>query len=180
MHPFGLHRILVDELVLFGGLLLGTQVALLDLRHRSPDVGQHEKAVFTDVAGKELVALIGEFHRIELLVDHEEKLVGDLRHAPVVVLHVDVLHLLHQGLVARLAEELDERFVFGQPLVGTVEQHAALVGLPLADELAGFAQQVVHEGALHVVELLDEAAVLVEELVVALGHGTRNDERGRR
>ena len=75
------------------------------------------------------------------------------------------------------AEELDERAVFRQTLVGAVEQHAALLGVALADQLAGTGQKVVHEVALHVVELLDVAPVLLEELVVALGHRTRNDER---
>ena len=178
MHPFGFDGIFVDEFVLFGRLLLGAQVALLDFGHGSTYVGQHEESLLADVAGEEFMPLVGQLHRIEFLVDNEEELVGNLRHTPVVVLHVGVLHLLHQRLIARLTEELDERFVFGQSLVGAVKQYTALVVLSLADELAGSAEQVVHEVALHVVELFDEAAVLVEELVVPLGYGTRYDERG--
>ena len=117
MHPFGFDGIFVDEFVLLAVVLLGAQVALLDFGHGSTYVGQHEESLLADVAGEEFMPLVGQLHRIEFLVDNEEELVGNLRHTPVVVLHVGVLHLLHQRLIARLTEELDERFVFGQSLV---------------------------------------------------------------
>ena len=123
------------------------------------------------------MAFVRQFHRVEFLVDDEEQVVGDFGHAAVVVLHVSVFGLLHQRLDARFREVFDQRLVFGQTFVRTVEFHAAFVVLALGDELAGFRQQPRHEVLLQVVEVVDGRAVLLEHLVVAFGHGTRNDKR---
>ena len=98
-------------------------------------------------------------------------------HAAVVVLHVDVLGLLHQRLDALLGEVLDQRLVFRKALVRAVELDAALVGLAGRDQLPGLGQQLRDEVFLQVVEVLDGGVVLLEHLVVALGNGARDDER---
>ena len=177
MHALRLDRVVVDHGVALLRLLLGREVALLELGHLGADVGQHEEPVLLEVFRQLLVSLVREFHRVELLVDDEVERVGDLGHAAVVVLHVGVLGLLHQGLDARLGEELDQRLVFRQTLVHTVELDTTLLGLALRDELAGLGQQRRDEVALEVVEVFDRGLVLLEELVVALGYGTRDDER---
>ena len=58
-----------------------------------------------------------------------------------------------------------------------VELHAALLGLAFGDELPRLGEQRRDEVLLQVVEVLDGRAVLLEELVVALGYGSRDDER---
>ncbi len=177
VHALRLDGVVVDHRVAALRLLLGRRPALLDLGHLGADVGQHEEAVLVEELRERLVALVGELHRVKLLVDDEEELVRDLRHAAVVVLHVGVLGLLHQRLDTRLREVFDQRLVLGKTLVHAVELHAALLVLALADERAGLGQQRRDEVLLQVVEVLDGRAVLLEELVVALGHGTRDDQR---
>ena len=177
MDALRLDGVVVDDLVALLRLLLGRERALLEFGHLGADVGQHEETVLVEVFREHLVTLVGELHRIESLVDDEVKVVGDFGHAAVVVLHVDVLGLLHQRLDTRLRQVLDERLVLGKTLVDAVELHAALVGLALRDKLAGIGEQRGDQRALEVVEVLDGGVVLLEELVVALGYGTRDDER---
>ena len=177
MHALRLDRVVVDHLVAFLRLLLGRQAAFLQFCDFGADVGHHEESVFVEVFRQRLVALVREFHRVEFLVDDEVEVVGDLGHAAVVVLHVGVLGLLHQRLDALFREVFDQRFVLRQTLVGAVELHAALVVLALRDQLARLGQQGRHEVLLQVVEAFDGRAVLLEHLVVALGHGSRDDER---
>ena len=177
VHALRLDRVVVDHLVAFLRLLLGRQAAFLQFCDFGADVGHHEESVFVEVFRQRLVALVREFHRVEFLVDDEVEVVGDLGHAAVVVLHVGVLGLLHQRLDALFREVFDQRFVLRQTLVGAVELHAALVVLALRDQLARLGQQGRHEVLLQVVEAFDGRAVLLEHLVVALGHGSRDDER---
>lgn len=85
---------------------------------------------------------------------------------------------MHLGLDTLFGEELDQRFVLGKTFVAAVELDAALFVLAFAEQLAGFREQVGHQVFLEVVEVLDGRAILFEELVVAFGDGTRNDQRG--
>ena len=83
-------------------------------------------------------------------------------------LEEDVLHAL-------LAEELDERTVFGEALIGTEEQQGALFFdfLVVRGEFSlGLGENLSHETALRLDDLLDVLLVFVEVLVVALRHGT--------
>ena len=68
---------------------------------------------------------------VVLLIDDEEQRVGDDVHLAVVVLHVVLLGLEHLSLDTLLAEELDERLVLGQTLVGAVEAQSAFFHLVL-------------------------------------------------
>ncbi len=174
---FRLDRVVVDDRVALLRPLLGREVALFQLGDLRPDVGQDEEPVFVEVFRQRFVAFVGEFHGVEFLVDDEVEVVRDLGHAAVVVLHVDVFGLLHQRLDALFREVFDERLVLGQSLVRAVELHAAFVVLALGDKLARFGQQRRDQVLLEVVEVFDGRAVLLEHLVLALGHGARDDER---
>ncbi len=59
-----------------------------------------------------------------------------------------------------------------------VEQHAAFVELVFGEEASRLGHERGHQILLEVIEVLDRGAVRLEQLVVALGHGTRYDERG--
>ena len=177
MQPLRLDRVVVQRLVLLGGLLLGAHVAFLDIGHDRPHVGQHEELFFVDVFGKHFLPLVLQFDRVQLLVDDEVEIVDDFGHSPVVVLHVDVLGLLHLRLDALLREELDERLVLGQTFVGAVQLDAALFRLAVGHQLLGLGHESRHQILLEIVEILDGGAVLLVELVVALGDGTGDDQR---
>ena len=180
MHTLRLDRVVVDDLILALGLLLGRDVALLQIGDLAADVGQHEESVLVEVLRQHVVSLVGELYRVELLVDDEVEVVDDLGHAAVVVLHVYVLGLLELGLDTRLREELDQRLVFGQTLVCTVEQNASLVEFALGKETARLGHKRRDQILLQVVEVLDRGTVCLEELVVTLGYGTRYDKRRTR
>ena len=178
MHALGFDGVVVDYGIALLGLFLRSNLLLLDLGDAGPDVGQDEEALLVEIFRQGFVAFVGEFHRVHLLVDDEVEVVGNLRHAAVVVLHVDIFGLLHLGLDTLFGEELDQRFVLGKTFVAAVELDAALFVLAFAEQLAGFREQVGHQVFLEVVEVLDGRAILFEELVVAFGDGTRNDQRG--
>ena len=136
MYALRLDRVVVDNLVLAINLLLECEVALLQLGNLATDVWQYEEAILLEVLREYVVALICKLHRVQLLVDYEIQLVGNLVHTTVVILHKDILNLLELNLDAWLREELDDRLIFWKSLVGTIEQHATLVNLALGEELA--------------------------------------------
>ena len=177
VHTLRFDSVVVDERVALLRLLLDCPFALFDLGHFGADVGHHEESVFIEVFRQRLVSLVGQLHRVELLVDDEEEVVGDFGHTAVVVLHVDVLGLLHLRLDALLREELDERLVLGQTFVGAVQLDAALFRLAVGHQLLGLGHESRHQILLEIVEILDGGAVLLVELVVALGDGTGDDQR---
>ena len=102
MHTLRLDRVVVDDLILALGLLLGRDVALLQIGYLAADVGQHEESVLVEVLRQHVVSLVRQLYRVELLVDDEVEVVDYLGHAAVVVLHVYVLGLLELGLDTRL------------------------------------------------------------------------------
>ena len=131
----------------------------------------------------EIDALVGEMHRVALLVEHEEQ----------VVLHVAVrllgggqppvgdvleLHLLHELLVARLLQHLHQA-----PALRTAElrlvQLAAprLCVSPRLEVALGLADERVDELRLPAHDARDGGVVLEVHRVVLVADRTRDDER---
>ena len=168
----------------FGTLrqLLGREVGMLYLGGLGSHVRQDEEILVADGLGQHVVTLVGHVHGMKLLVDHEEQRVGDHGHLPLVVLHVEVLGLLHQLLHSRLGEAFDQRGVFRQSLVGTVEQHGALVLVTFGDLRPRVVERLVHERPRGLVKLLDIGAEL--HVLGLFGgvvlHRAGNDQRGAR
>ena len=188
MYALALYGIVVEQFVLLVEALLVRQVGLgFQFREFRRDVGQHEQGFVVDLLGQPFCTFVGQVARIELLVNHEIQRFNSFGHAPVVVLHIDFLGLEHACLDAFFREELDERLVFGQSLVRTVERKEALVGqllvvllLALGYLLLCVGQILCGEFALHVNQLLHERLVFLKHLVVALGYRTGDDERRTR
>ena len=178
VNALALNSVLADNLVLLDCFLFGGQLALFEVSNGRADVGQHEESILTKDVRQEVVTLVGQLHRIEFLVDNEIEVIDNLGQTAVVILDIEVFGLLHQSLDTCLAEELDERFVLGQTLVCTVQQHATLLHIARSDEFARLRHQRSHQSLLCAVNLLDGTTILLKHLVVALGHGTRNNQRG--
>ena len=179
VHALGLHGIVAEQLVLAGHLVLVANVLVAHCRELRGDVGEHKELRVVGAAGEHVNALVGEFHRVVLLLDDEEQGVGHHGHLAVVVLHIVSLGLEHGGFHAFLAQELNQRLVLGQTLIGAEQAQRAflLVFFVITGHQAlGIGQQAGHELALGVVDALHIGLVFIEHLVLALGHGTGNDE----
>ena len=190
VHAVALNGVVVEEVILLVETLLVAQSLLvLESGELRGDVGEHEEVLVVHLVGEPFGTFIREVGGVHLLVDNEIQRLDSLRHAAVVVLHVDLLGLLHATLDTLLREVFDERLVLRQRLEGTVEAEETLVeellcfvlvGLLTAgvDLLAGVGEELCSLLALHLIELLYERLVLLVHLVLTLGHGTGNDERG--
>ena len=86
------------------------------------NVGQHEELGIVHLISQPSRTLVGKVAGVHLLFDDEVERLYALRHTAVVVLHIDFLGAEHSGLDAFLREELDERLVLGQRLVGAIER----------------------------------------------------------
>ena len=114
---------------------------------------------------------------MQLLVDHKEQLVSNLRHTAVVISHIDVLGLLHQHLHSRFAQVLDQGLILRQTLVRTIENDTSLLVLALANQTTSLSNQLRNEVLLQVVQTLNYGAILLEHLILALRHRTRDNQR---
>ena len=123
------------------------------------------------------MTLVGKLNRVHLLVNNEEQLVRYLRHTTVIIRHIDILGLLHLHLDTLLREELDEWFILWQALVCTIGQQTALLHLAIGSQLSSLGNEVCNEVLLQTIQILDNRTVLLEELILALRHRTRNNER---
>jgi len=144
-------------------------------------VGQNKELAVFAVAGDEIDPFVGELDGIVFFVDDKIQGVGHNMHLLVVVLHIKLLGSLHTGFDALLAEVFDQSFVFGHGLVSAVEQQRAFFLFFFVfrgHEFFGLSQQFCGHFALNVDYTLYLGTKFFEELVVALGHRTRNDERG--
>ena len=186
---YGVHALALDGVVgvhlvfLLHALLVGEALVALEGRELCGNVGQDEEVVVVHFAREPGVALVGEVGAVELLVDDEVERLYGLGHTAVVVLHVDLLGGEHAALDAGLGEIFDEGLVLGQGLVGAEEREEAgfglllvLLSLTFGDELLGLGQILCGQLALHAYEFLHQRLVFLEHLVVALGHGTADDE----
>ena len=129
------------------------------------------------------MTLIGKVGTVLLLIDHEVQRFHALRHALVVVLHVDFLRGQHTRLDTRFREELDEGLILGQSLMAAIQSKETLCQHILVTRLLTFGNQILRLGqelgsqlALYVDKSLYERLVLLELLVFALRHGTRNNQ----
>ena len=100
------------------------------------------------------------------LIYDEIEFVRDERHLPLVVLDVVVLDFLEQLLHARLAEELDERFVFRIALVCPEQEYSSVLLIAFGYKLFSLVQQAGNELFLAVVESFDIRFEFIELLVV--------------
>ena len=186
VHALALDGVVGHELVfLVDALFLAKRLVGLEGGELGGDVGKDEEVFIVHLCGEPVGSLVGEVARVEFLVDHEVEGLHGLGHASVVVLHVDLLGLQHAGLDAFFGEILDERLVLGETLERTVEREEAFVGellvvvlLAFGNLLLGVGQVLCGQLALHVDQSLYEGLILLEHLVVALGHGSADDERG--
>ena len=186
MCALALHGVVAHQLVLLLNLLFLGEVLILQGREFAGDVREHEEFLVVHLLGEPVGTLVGQIHGVEFLFHHEVERFNGLRHAAVVVLHIDFLGAEHTGLDAFLREELDERLVLRQRLVGTVERKETGVEFLLAFLLLAFLHQLVTFGnerlglreelcgqlALYAHELLHQRLILFEHLVVAIGHRT--------
>ncbi len=109
---------ILHKLVLLGELLLVGHVGFLDGGHFGAHFGEDEELRVVGSGGEGVDTLVGEFYGVVFLVDDEEEGVGCYMHVLVVLLHIEVLCLLHLCFYAWLAKELDERPVLWETLVG--------------------------------------------------------------
>ena len=180
MHTLALDGVVREQRVL---LCLTFSVAagqVADLGKLGSDVGQDEELRILHVARQQVEAFVGKLDTVVLLVDHEIELVGHDVHVAHVVLHVELLGLEHARLDARLAEELDEGFVLGESLERTEEEqrafllHLLVVALHL---LLGLGEELGAKILLRIDDGLHLRAILVEELLLALGYRAGDDQR---
>ena len=149
------------------------------------DVGQHKQVFVVDLVSQPCGTLVGQVAGVEFLFNHKVEGFYYFGHTAVVVLHIDLLRLEHAALDTFLREELDEGLVLGHGLVRAIECQEAFVqqllvvlGLSLGNLLLGFSQILGSQLALYTYQFLNQRLVFLEHLVVALGHRTRDDERG--
>ena len=187
-----LHGIVVQQIVfLIDALFLGERGVGFESGKLRGDVGQHEEIAVVHLLGEPFGSLVGQFAGIEFFLDHEIKRFDGLGHPSVVVFHIDFLGFQHTGLDAFLGKIFDERLVLRQALVRAVEREETSVErlltflfltllhqrLALADERLGLGEILSCQLALHTHELFDERLIFLEHLVVALRHGTADDQR---
>ncbi len=177
MHALALDSIVGHELV-FLFLTLGGVGNVLKLRELCGDVGEDEKVGVLCVACKLVDTFVGKLYRAVLLVDYEVERVGHHGHFTRVVLEVVRLGLEQDVLHAFLAEEANEGAVLGQTLVCAEEEERTffLLLLVVGSELGlCFGEDTCHEALLRFHHLLHIGLVVVEELIVALGHWAGDD-----
>ena len=122
VNALALNGVVAHQLVLLvKALLIGKTSLGLKCRELGCDIGQYKQFVIVNLLSKPSGTLIGKVARVHLLVNHEVQRLNALWHTAVVVLHVDVLGILHTSLDTLLREELDQRLVLWHGLVRTVE-----------------------------------------------------------
>ena len=180
MDPLTLEGIFLHQFVLGLLLLLRSQaLILLDVGDLTAHVGKDEEIRIRDRIRQGVVTLIGHIYRVLLLADNEIKLVGHDVHLALIVLEVEVLRFLHEGLHTLLTKELNEWLILRQTLVSPEQEHSSLVHLAGGDSLLGVVEDLIDKDALLLVQALDIRPVL-DVLLVILGLGDRSgyDQRG--
>ena len=123
VYALRLHGIVSHQLVLLVNTLLIVERRIaLEGRQLACDIGQHKQLGIVDLFGQPARTFVGKVAGVQLLVDDEIQGLHALRHAAVVVLHIDFLSLQHAGLDAFLRQVLDERLVLGHGLVRAIER----------------------------------------------------------
>src|SRR6185437_1118906 len=165
-------------------LLFGRQVVIVvDPVHLLRDVRHDER--FMIVGRHEVDALIGEVHRVALLVEDEQQILLDVpvllfaRRQPAIG-DVLELHLLHHLLDARLLKLLEQPLVLRVPELRLVEAESAGRVVTLLEVALGLADELVRQLRLPADETGHGGVVLEVHPVVLVAYRPRDDERSPR
>ena len=104
MDTLALQCEVLHQLILLSLSLGCAEGRMLDCGYLGAHIREDEEVRIRDFGRQDIVSLVGEVNSMVLLIDHEIKFVGNLRHLALIVLDIEVLCLLHQLLHARLAE----------------------------------------------------------------------------
>ena len=192
VHTLTLYSVVAHQLIfLIQTLLIGESGLSLESRQLGSDIGQHKQLVIVYLLSQPGSTLIGQVAAIHLLIYYEVQRLNTLRHAAVIVLHVDILGILHTSLDTFLREELNQWLVLRHGLVRTVERQETGIQLLLCLFLVASLHQLVTLGnqglgvgqilggqlALNTYQLLNQWLILLEHLIVALGDRARDNQR---
>ena len=180
-----LDRVIGHQLALlfeFGFLVALTVVDGHQFRRQ---IRHGEEVLVLHVGRQELNALLRQLHLVLLLVDDEVELGIGFGHLAFVVCEVDRLSLEQLLLHALKAQKLDKRFGLGQGAVCTEQGESAfgnvVFGGPvLLEEALGVRQKLLGCLLLDRDELHHFGFEFDKFLLVALGGGTTDDQRGSR
>ena len=128
------------------------------------------------VQKKHHFAIVDEVDSV--LIDDEEKFIGNERHLTLVVLNIIILHLLQELLHTRLAEELDQRLVFRIALVCSEKKYATILFVTFSNKFPCLVEKLVDESLLIAVETLHKRLVLHKLLILTFRNRAGNDQRG--
>ncbi len=118
MNPLRFHRIILQKSIFLLHQFFRRQLGILKLRNLGSHIGKYEKRGILKTSRNQVNSLIGQLHRILLLIDDEEERIGHNMHIFAVVLHIEVFSSQQTLLDPFLTQKLDERLVLGQSLVG--------------------------------------------------------------
>ncbi len=181
VHALALHGIFRVKLVfLHHPFLVGQVFVRLKFRHSRRDIRHHEQFGVGCGIGQPSKTLICQIHAVQFLVYHEIQRFHSLRHAFVVVFHIDLLRLQHSGLDSLFGQIFNQGLVLGQCLMTAVKLQESLfdfIFLTGGYHLLGFRQILRGQLALDSHQLLHQRLILFEKLVVALRYRTRNNQR---
>ena len=122
VNTLALNGVVTHQLVFLVQTLLICETCLsLESRKLCCNIGQYKQLVIIYLLSQPSSTLICKVARVHLLVNHEVQRLNALRHTAVVVLHIDVLCVLHTALDSLLREELDEWLVLRHSLVRTIK-----------------------------------------------------------
>ena len=180
-----LDRVIGHQLALlfeFGFLVALTVVDGHQFRRQ---IRHGEEVLVLHVGRQELNALLRQLHLVLLLVDDEVELGIGFGHLAFVVCEVDRLSLEQLLLHALKAQKLDKRFGLGQGAVCTEQGESAfgnvIFGGPvLLEEALGVRQELLGCLLLDRDELHHFGFEFDKFLLVALGGGAADDQRGSR
>ncbi len=181
MHALRLDAVVGHYVVLTLLFLLGGQGGVvLHLGNLATHIGQDEELRVLGGTRQGINTLVGQFDSLVFLVDDEIEFVGGDVHVLLVLLHIELFGLLQAHLDTRLAQILDQGFVFRHTLERTEQCQLARLALFLVRTAhLGFclAEQFGGQRGLCAHKLLHTVLVLVEHLVLALGHRTADNQR---
>ena len=114
MYPFGFHRIILDQFILLRQFFFIILRVPFDLCNLRADIREDKEFRIFTCSSNGIMSLIGQVDRIQFFIDHKIQRIGNLRHSPVIFLHVFVFRLDQDRFIAFFTQKLDQRFVFGQ------------------------------------------------------------------
>ncbi len=179
VHTFALHGIFGHKRIL-PVLLLHRVGDMFQFAELCGDIGQDKECGVLAMACEFIDALVGEFHRTVLFVDHKIQRIGYEWHLAGVVLQVVAFGLQKQIPHAFLAKETNQSAVLRQTLESAEQKYGAffLRLLVFGGQFGfGLGKDSGNQTLLGLDHFLHIGLVLVEELVVAARHRAGYDER---